>query len=102
MKGVRYFLYTIIDTYSRRVVGWSVCEAESEVHARRLIGEACRRQGVTTDQLTIHADRGSPMIAGTVAELMNELGVATSHSRPRVSNDNPSIESHFRSSAITD
>jgi len=83
VKGVRYFLDTIIDIYSRCVVGWSVCESESEAHARRLIEEACRRQGMDRDQLTIHADWGSPMIAGSVAELMNELGVAKSHSRPR-------------------
>lgn len=95
-KGVKYFLYTIIDIYSRKVVGWSVHDAESERHARRLIREACRRHGVDRDQLVIHADRGSPMIAGTVAELLNELGVAKSHSRPRVSNDNPFIESHFK------
>lgn len=95
-KGVKYYLYTIIDIYSRKVVGWSVHEAESEAHARRLIREACRRCGVDRDQLVIHADRGSPMIAGTVAELLNELGVAKSHSRPRVSNDNPFIESHFK------
>jgi putative transposase len=95
-KGVRYFLYTIIDIYSRKIVGWTVHDAESEKHARRLIREACRRQGVDRDQLVIHADRGSPMIAGTVAELLNELGVGKSHSRPRVSNDNPFIESHFK------
>jgi putative transposase len=96
VKGVRYFLYTIIDIYSRCVVGWSVHESESEVHARRLIEQACRRQNVKKDQLVIHADRGSSMIAGSVAELMNELGVTKSHSRPRVSNDNPYIESHFK------
>lgn len=95
VKGVRYFLYTIIDIFSRKVVGWTIREVESETHARRLITEACRRHGVRRDQLVIHADRGSPMIAGTVAELLNELGVAKSHSRPRVSNDNPFIESHF-------
>jgi len=95
-KGVRYYLYTIIDIYSRKVVGWSIHEAESETHARRLIREACRRHGVDRDQLVIHADRGSPMIAGTVAELLNELGVTKSHGRPRVSNDNPFIESHFK------
>lgn len=95
-KGVGYFLYTIIDIYSRCVVGWSIHEVESETHARLLITEACRRHGVRRDQLVIHADRGSPMIAGTVAELMNELGVTKSHSRPRVSNDNPFIESHFK------
>ncbi|MHB2022634.1 MAG: IS3 family transposase [Mycobacteriales bacterium] len=96
VKGVRYFLYTIIDIFSRKVVGWTIHEVESETHARRLITEACRRHGVRRDQLVIHADRGSPMIAGTVAELLNELGGAKSHSRPRVSNDNPFIEAHFK------
>lgn len=95
-KGVKYYLYTIIDIYSRKIVGWTVHENESEKHARRLIREACRRHRVNRDQLVIHADRGSPMIAGTVAELLNELGVGKSHSRPRVSNDNPFIESHFK------
>lgn len=95
-KGVKYYLYTILDIFSRKVVGWTIHEAESEKHARRLIREACRRHGVDRDQLVIHADRGSPMIAGTVAELLNELGVGKSHSRPRVSNDNPFIESHFK------
>ena len=78
------------------MVGWSLAEAESKTHARRLIQETCRRQGVEKDQLVIHADRGSPMIAGSVAELMKKLGVAKSHSRPRVLNDNPYIESHFK------
>lgn len=95
-KGVRYFLYTIVDIYSRAIVGWTIHESESENHARRLIREACRRYLVDRDQLVIHADRGSPMIAGTVAELLNELGVGKSHSRPRVSNDNPYIEAHFK------
>ena len=78
------------------MVGWSLAEAESKTHARRLIQETCWRQGVEKDQLVIHADRGSPMIAGSVAELMKKLGVAKSHSRPRVLNDNPYIESHFK------
>lgn len=95
-KGVGYFLYTILDIYSRKIVGWSIHEAESETHARRLITETCRRHRIDRHQLVIHADRGSPMIAGTVAELLNELGVTKSHSRPRVSNDNPFIEAHFK------
>jgi len=95
-KGVRYFLYSIIDIYSRKIVGWTIAERESEKIAKRLIRETCRRYGIDRDQLTIHSDRGSPMIAGTVAELLNELGVAKSHSRPRVSNDNPFIEAHFK------
>ena len=95
-KGVKYYLYTILDIFSRKVVAWTIHDVESAKHARRLIREACRREGVDRDQLVIHADRGSPMIAGTVAELLNELGVAKSHSRPRVSNDNPFIEAHFK------
>ncbi len=81
-KGVRYFLYTIIDIYSRKIVGWTIAERESEKIARRLIRETCRRYGIDRNTLTIHSDRGSPMIAGTVGELLNELGVAKSHSRP--------------------
>ena len=95
-KGVRYFLYTIIDIFSRKTVGWALHESESEKHSRRLIRDTCRKYGIDPDTLTIHADRGGPMIAGTVAELLNELGVAKSHSRPRVSNDNPYIEAHFK------
>ena len=95
-RGVRYMLYTIIDIFSRKVVGWTIAERESEKTARRLISETCRKEGVDRDRLTIHADRGGPMIAGTVAELLNDLGVTKSHSRPRVSNDNPFIEAHFK------
>lgn len=95
-RGVRYFLYTILDIFSRKVVGWTIAERESEQIARRLITETCRKEGVDRDRLTIHADRGGPMIAGTVAELLNDLGVTKSHSRPRVSNDNPFIEAHFK------
>ncbi len=95
-KGVRYFLYTILDIFSRKTVGWALHESESEKHSRRLIRETCKRYGIDPKTLTIHADRGGPMIAGTVAELLNELGVAKSHSRPRVSNDNPYIEAHFK------
>jgi putative transposase len=95
-KGVKYFLYTIIDIFSRTVVGWTIAERESETVARRLITDTCRKEGVDRDRLTIHADRGGPMIAGTVAELLNDLGITKSHSRPRVSNDNPFIEAHFK------
>jgi putative transposase len=95
-RGVRYFLYTILDIFSRKVVGWTVAERESDKVARRLITGTCRNEGVDRDRLTIHADRGGPMIAGTVAELLNDVGVTKSHSRPRVSNDNPFIEAHFK------
>ncbi len=95
-KGVFYFLYTILDIYSRKVVGWTVAERESDKVAKRLIAETCNKEGVDRGRLVIHADRGSPMVAGTVAELLVDLGVGKSHSRPRVSNDNPFIEAHFK------
>jgi putative transposase len=95
-KGVFFFLYSIIDIYSRQVVGWTVASRESEIVARELIEKTCRREGVDPGQLTLHADRGSPMIAGSVAELLEGLGVNKSHSRPRVSNDNPFVEAHFK------
>lgn len=95
-KGILYFLYTILDIYSRKVVGWTLAERESESVAKRLIAATCKKEGVDRGRLVIHADRGSPMIAGSVAELLVDLGVAKSHSRPRVSNDNPFIEAHFK------
>jgi len=95
-KGVYYYLYVIIDIYSRYVVGWLIAEVESAELAEQLIVETCAKQGVQRAQLTIHADNGSPMIAKTVAILLADLGVAKSHSRPHVSNDNPYSEAHFK------
>lgn len=95
-RGVLYFLYTIIDIYSRQVVGWTIATRESERVAHELIRKTCEREGVNPGSLTLHADRGGPMIAGSVAELLHDLGVSKSHSRPRVSNDNPYIESAFK------
>jgi transposase InsO family protein len=95
-KGVYYYLYVIIDIYSRYVVGWLIAEVESAELAEQLIVETCAKQGVQRAQLTIHADNGSPMIAKTVAILLADLGVAKSHSRPHVSNDNPYSEAQFK------
>ena len=95
-KGVYYYLYVIIDIYSRYVVGWLIAEVESAELAEQLIAETCAKQGVQRAQLTIHADNGSPMIAKTVAILLADLGVAKSHSRPHVSNDNPYSEAQFK------
>lgn len=91
-----YYLYSIIDIYSRKTVGWTVHNAENQETAHELIDTTCKREGINPKQLTLHADRGSPMIARSVAELLADLGVDKSHSRPRVSNDNPYIESHFK------
>ena len=78
-KGVFYYLYVIVDIYSRYVPGWMIAERESEELARELISESCTNQGITPGQLTLHADRGSPMIAKTMSELLIDLGVVTSH-----------------------
>lgn len=94
--GVYYYLYVIIDIYSRYGVGWMIAESESAELAEQLIAETCAKQGVQRTQLTIHADNGGPMIAKTVAILLADLGVAKSHSRPHVSNDNPYSEAQFK------
>lgn len=95
-KGVYYYLYVIIDIYSRYVVGWLIAEVEAAELAQQLIAATCAKQGVQREQLTIHADNGSPMIAQTVAILLTDLGVAKSHSRPHVCNDNPYSEAQFK------
>jgi len=95
-KGVYYYLYVLIDIYSRYVVGWMIAEVEAAELAEQLIAETCAKQGVPPTQLTIHADNGSPMIAKSVAILLTDLGVAKSHSRPHVSNDNPYSEAQFK------
>ena len=92
-----YFsLYVILDLFSRYVVGWMVAAHESARRAERLIEATCHKQGIAPKQLTIHADRGAPTRSTRVAELFADRGIATSHSRPRVSNDNPFSEAQFR------
>ena len=95
-KWTYFYLYVILDVYSRYVVGWMVAYRESAALAERLIESVCRREGIEKGHLTIHADRGSSMISKTVALLLADLGVTKSHSRPHVSNDNPYSESQFK------
>ena len=95
-KWTYYYLYTILDVYSRYVVGWLIAERESASLAETLIAATCIRQGIQRDQLTIHADRGSSMTSKPVTLLMADLGVTKTHSRPHVSNDNPYSESQFK------
>ena len=95
-KWTYYYLYVILDVFSRYVVGWMVAHRETAALAERLIEETCRRQQITAGQLTIHADRGTSMTSKPVALLLNDLGVTKSHSRPHVSNDNPYSEGHFK------
>lgn len=91
-----YHLYSIIDIYSRYTVGWLVAARESEDLAEKLIADTLAKQNIAPEQLTIHADRGSSMTSRTVAQLLSDLGVTKSHSRPRVSNDNPYSEAQFK------
>lgn len=91
-----YYLYAIIDMYSRYVVGWMIAERESAKLAEQLIDETCKKQGIRRDQLTLHSDRGSAMRSKTVAQLLIDLRVAKSHSRPYTPTDNPYSESQFK------
>jgi len=95
-KWTYYYLYVILDVFSRFVVGWLISERESANLAKELIAETCGRQGIQPNQLTIHADRGSSMTSKPVAFLMADLGVTKTHSRPHVSNDNPYSEAQFK------
>ena len=95
-KWVVYYLYVLLDIFSRYVVGWMVAERESAALAERLIRESCAKQGVERNRLVVHADRGPAMTSGTVTMLYALLGITPSHSRPRVSNDNPYSESQFK------
>jgi putative transposase len=95
-KWTYYYLYVILDIFSRYVVGWMVASRESAALAEVLIRQTCAKQGIGADQLTIHADRGSSMTSKPVAFLLADLGVTQSHSRPHVSDDNPFSESQFK------
>jgi putative transposase len=95
-KWTWFYLYTILDIYSRYAVGWMVAERESAALAGRLLDQTIANQHVSRGQLAIHADRGSSMASKQVAQLLADLGVTKTHSRPHVSNDNPYSESQFK------
>jgi putative transposase len=91
-----YYLYVILDVFSRYVVGWMVAHAEQAALAERLLAEATATQQILPGTLTVHADRGSSMTSKPVAFLLADLGVTKTHSRPHVSNDNPYSEAQFK------
>jgi putative transposase len=95
-KWTYFYLYVVIDVFSRHVVGWTVSNRGSGQLAKALLEETCARQQVTPQILTIHSDRGPEMISKAVANLLADLGVTKSVSRPYVSDDNPFSESHFK------
>ena len=96
VKWTYFYLYVILDIFSRYVVGWMVAHREQAALAKRLIEETCRKQDISQDHLAIHADRGSSMTSKAVAHLLADLGVTKIHSRPYVSNDNPYSEAQFK------
>ena len=95
-KWTYFYLYVILDVFSRYVTGWMVAHRESAELAKRLIEESCTKQRIQPGQLTLHADRGTSMSSKPVAFLLADLGVTKTHSRPHVSDDNPYSESQFR------
>jgi putative transposase len=96
VPGSYFCLYSIIDIYSRYTVGWMVATSENKDLAEQFLGQTIAKYAVDGGQLTIHSDRGSPMIAQKVAQLLAGLGVTKSHSRPKTSNDNPYSESQYK------
>ncbi len=96
VKGLFFYLYQVIDIYSRKIVGWQVYEQESSALAADLMTDICRHEGIKRNQVTLHSDNGSPMKGATILATLQELGVIPSFSRPYVSNDNPHLKSLFR------
>jgi putative transposase len=95
-KWTYFYLYVVLDVFSRKVVGWMVAPKESATLAKKLLAQTYRREGIEPAQLTLHADRGSAMASKSFALLLADLGVTKTHSRPHVSNDNPFSESAFK------
>lgn len=96
VAGKYYFLYVIIDVFSRYIVAWTIAEVESADLAQKLIAFACQNQDIERGKLTLHSDRGPAMLSIPVAHLLEQMGVAKSHSRPYTSNDNPYSEAQFK------
>ena len=96
VKGMFFYLYLIMDLYSRKIVGWEVHDEESGRHARDLIERTVLAEGCIDQPLVLHGDNGSPLKASTVLIMLQRLGVTPSYSRPRVSDDNAFVESFFR------
>jgi putative transposase len=96
VKWTYYYLYVIMDIFSRYIVGWMVAHCEQKALAKRLIEQSCLKQNIQPRQLTLHADRGASMKSKVVAHLLADLGVTKTHSRPHVSNDNPYSEAQFK------
>lgn len=95
-RGARLYLYVLIDLFSRYVVGWMIAGTENGALACRFVGSCVAAHPIAAGSLTVHQDRGSPMTSGNFIDLLAELKIDASHSRPRVSNDNAFSEAHFK------
>jgi putative transposase len=96
LRGVHYYLYVVLDIYSRYVVGWMLADRECQHLAEQFLKKTCQNQGIKAGQLCVHADRGASMKSQSVETLLLKLGVKKSHSRPHVSDDNPFSEAAFK------
>ena len=96
VRGVFWYLYLVMDIWSRRIMGWAVHPAQDEHHAAALVTRICQQRALTPDGLVLHADNGGPMKGATMVSTLERLGVIPSCSRPRVSDDNPYSEALFR------
>ena len=96
IKGQYFYLYFVMDIYSRKIVGWSIHENESSEHAAKLIKQACLDEKTKQNQLVLHSDNGAPMKGVTMISMLQDLGIVPSFSRPSVSDDNPYSEALFR------
>jgi putative transposase len=96
VKWTYFYLYVLLDIYSRCVVGWMIAQHESAALAKELVKSTCARQGIQRDQLILHADNGGPMRGKPLTLLLDELGVSASYSRPHTSDDNPFSEAQFK------
>ena len=96
IRGSFYYLYLVVDVWSRKIVAWKVHESESPELAAALIQEAVAREGANAERLVLHSDNGGPMKGATLLATLERLGIVASFSRPRVSDDNPYSEALFR------
>jgi putative transposase len=96
VRGRYFYLYAVLDLFSRKVVAWQVFDCESQMHASALMRDYAERERIAPDQLTLHADNGAVMKGSTLYATLQALHIAPSHSRPSVSDDNPFIESLFK------
>jgi transposase InsO family protein len=96
VKGIFFYLYLIMDIFSRKIVGWEVYETESTDYASRIFHKAYLREGIAGNDLVLHSDNGSPMKGSTMLATLQRLGVIPSFSRPSVSDDNPYSEALFK------